>query len=59
MWTSFVDLIRLTVFAAAHRCGGSLGAGIIAVSALFVLRSYPSHCAPPGTRVSNKRRSKR
>lgn len=41
MWTGFVELIRMTVFAAAHVCGGSLGAGIIAVSAIVRLALLP------------------
>src|SRR5258706_178289 len=32
MWAGFVELIRMTIFAAAHLCAGSLGAGILFVS---------------------------
>jgi YidC/Oxa1 family membrane protein insertase len=32
MWAGFVELIRMAIFAAAHVCGGSLGAAIVAVS---------------------------
>jgi|SRR5690349_10172017 len=33
MWAGFVELLRAAIFAAAHVCGGSLGAGIFLVSA--------------------------
>ena len=33
MWAGFVELLRAAIFAAAHVCGGSLGAGILLVSA--------------------------
>lgn len=32
MWASFVEVFRAAIFASAHAFGGSLGAGIIAVS---------------------------
>jgi YidC/Oxa1 family membrane protein insertase len=41
MWTSFVELIRLSIFSAAHLCGGSLGAGIIAVSVIVRIALLP------------------
>ena len=33
MWAGFVELLRAAIFAAAHVCGGSLGGGIVLVSA--------------------------
>lgn len=41
MWTGFVELIRITIFAAAHVCGGSLGAGIVCVSVALRLAILP------------------
>lgn len=41
MWTAFVELIRITIFAAAHMCGGSLGAGIVCVSVALRLALLP------------------
>src|SRR5579862_2053795 len=41
MWEIFVDLIRAGIFAAAHLCGGSLGAGILLVSFLVRLGLLP------------------
>lgn len=41
MWTGFVELIRITIFAAAHVCGGSLGAGIVCVSVALRLALLP------------------
>lgn len=41
MWTSFIELIRATIFAAAHVCGGSLGGGVVAVSTLVRLALLP------------------
>lgn len=41
MWASFVELIRVSIFAAAHICGGSLGAGIVCVSVLLRLALLP------------------
>ena len=41
MWTAFVELIRVTIFAAAHVCGGSLGAGILCVSVALRLALLP------------------
>ena len=41
MWDGFVELIRITIFAAAHVCGGSLGAAIVAVSAGMRLALLP------------------
>lgn len=41
MWTSFVELIRLAIFGAAHVCGGSIGAGVIAVSVAMRLALLP------------------
>ena len=41
MWTGFVELIRMSIFAAAHVCGGSLGAGIVAVSVVVRLALLP------------------
>ena len=41
MWAAFVELLRATIFGAAHVCGGSLGAGIFLVSALVRLALLP------------------
>ena len=41
MWASFVELIRISIFATAHVCGGSLGAGIVCVSVLLRLALLP------------------
>ncbi len=41
MWTAFVELIRVAIFAAAHLCGGSLGAGILFVSVALRLALMP------------------
>jgi membrane protein insertase Oxa1/YidC/SpoIIIJ len=41
MWTSFVELIRMFIFGAAHACGGSLGAGIVAASVIARLALLP------------------
>ena len=41
MWAGFVELIRITIFAAAHVCGGSLGAGIVCVSIALRLALLP------------------
>jgi YidC/Oxa1 family membrane protein insertase len=41
MWAGFVELIRVTIFAAAHLCAGSLGAGILGVSIVMRLAILP------------------
>ena len=41
MWAGFVDLIRVTIFGAAHLCAGSLGGGILAVSIAMRLALMP------------------
>ena len=41
MWDSFVELLRATIFSAAHLCGGSLGGGIFLVSAGVRLALLP------------------
>lgn len=41
MWAGFVELIRMAIFAAAHVCGGSLGAGIVAVSIVVRVALLP------------------
>ena len=41
MWAAFVELLRAAIFGAAHVCGGSLGAGILLVSALVRLALLP------------------
>lgn len=41
MWAAFVELLRATIFGAAHVSGGSLGAGIFLVSALVRLALLP------------------
>ena len=41
MWAAFVDVLRAAIFSAAHVCGGSLGGGILLVSALVRLALLP------------------
>ena len=41
MWAAFVEILRATIFGAAHVAGGSLGAGILLVSALVRLALLP------------------
>jgi YidC/Oxa1 family membrane protein insertase len=41
MWDGFVDLVRASIVAAAHLCGGSLGGGIVLVSAGVRLALLP------------------
>jgi len=41
MWAGFVELLRASIFGAAHVCGGSLGAGIMLVSAAIRLALLP------------------
>src|SRR4051812_22367293 len=41
MWAGFVELLRAAIFAAAHVCGGSLGGGILPVSAGVRLALLP------------------
>jgi YidC/Oxa1 family membrane protein insertase len=42
MWEGFVELIRVTIFGAAHVCGESLGGGILLVSLLVRLALLPT-----------------
>ncbi len=41
MWAAFVEILRAAIFSAAHICGGSLGGGILLVSALARLALLP------------------
>jgi YidC/Oxa1 family membrane protein insertase len=41
MWETFVTLVRVGMFGAAHVCGGSLGAGIAVVSILVRIALLP------------------
>ena len=41
MWAAFVELLRAAIFSAAHVCGGSLGGGILVVSAVVRLALLP------------------
>jgi YidC/Oxa1 family membrane protein insertase len=41
MWDAFVDLLRASIFATAHLCGGSLGGGVLLVSAGVRLALLP------------------
>ena len=41
MWAAFVEILRATIFGAAHVCGGSLGAGVLLVSAGVRLALLP------------------
>ena len=40
-WTSFLELLRVSLFALAHVCGGSLGAGVVALSLVVRLALLP------------------
>lgn len=40
-WSPFLDLLRATLFALAHFCGGSLGGGIVALSLIVRLALLP------------------
>ena len=41
MWNGFIELIRLSIFSAAHFCGGSLGGGIMCVSIVLRIALLP------------------
>ena len=41
MWAAFVELLRAAIFSAAHVCGGSLGGGILLVSAVVRIALLP------------------
>jgi YidC/Oxa1 family membrane protein insertase len=41
MWGSIVELFQAAIFGAAHVCGGSLGAGILVVSAAIRIALLP------------------
>ena len=41
MWNAFIELIRLSIFSAAHVCGGSLGSGIMCVSIVLRVALLP------------------
>ena len=41
MWAAFVEVIRAAIFSAAHVCGGSLGGGILLVSAVVRIALLP------------------
>ena len=41
MWDSFVELLRVTIFSAAHLCGGSLGTAVVLVSSGVRLALLP------------------
>jgi YidC/Oxa1 family membrane protein insertase len=41
MWSSVVELFQAAIFATAHVCGGSLGAGIVVVSAAMRIAMLP------------------
>ena len=41
IWTSFLDLLRVVLFALAHVCGGSLGGGIVVLSLVIRLALLP------------------
>jgi YidC/Oxa1 family membrane protein insertase len=41
VWSSFLDLFRIVLFALAHVCGGSLGAGIVALSLIVRIALLP------------------
>lgn len=41
VWSSFLDLLRVTLFALAHVCGGSLGGGILVLSLIVRVALLP------------------
>ena len=41
MWAAFVEVLRAAIFSAAHVCGGSLGGGIVLVSAVVRIALLP------------------
>src|SRR5262245_50644631 len=41
MWAAFVEVLRAAIFSAAHVCGGSLGGGILLVSAAVRIALFP------------------
>ncbi|HKW10560.1 MAG TPA: membrane protein insertase YidC [Gemmatimonadaceae bacterium] len=41
MWSSFLELLRVVLFALAHVCGGSLGGGIVVLSFIVRLALLP------------------
>lgn len=41
MWAAFVEVLRAAIFGAAHVCGGSLGGGILLVSAVVRIALLP------------------
>jgi YidC/Oxa1 family membrane protein insertase len=41
MWAAFVEVLRAAIFSAAHVCGGSLGGGILLVSAIVRIALLP------------------
>jgi YidC/Oxa1 family membrane protein insertase len=41
LWSPFLDLLRATLFALAHFCGGSLGGGIVVLSLIVRLALLP------------------
>jgi len=41
IWSSFLDLLRVSLFALAHVCGGSLGGGILVLSLIIRVALLP------------------
>lgn len=41
VWSSFLELLRVSLFALAHVCGGSLGGGIVVLSLIVRLALLP------------------
>jgi YidC/Oxa1 family membrane protein insertase len=41
LWSSFLELLRVLLFAIAHVCGGSLGGGIVALSLIVRIALLP------------------
>ena len=41
LWSPFLDLLRVVLFALAHVCGGSLGGGIVVLSLIVRLALLP------------------
>src|SRR5437764_10034991 len=41
LWSSFVEILRVALFAFAHVCGGSLGGGIVVLSLMIRIALLP------------------
>src|SRR5881397_1006929 len=63
LWSSFVEILRVALFAFAHVCGGSLGGGIVVLSLMIRIAAGAQcgssakgrQCRPPGCRRRHAR----